>query len=174
MGCGAFFYSYWFQHASGSEWAPINIMAKELVPIIISCAVWAPLLAHKQMQFQYDSQSLWFITATFNIHITSTHLPGIHNSAADMLSRDQSEEFLTTNPKPLDYLLLSRHPSTKPSLSPNVRLDFIIIPRPLHRHPNADPTASSINTDYSYLQLIFTYCRGRQRNFVSLLSLSNV
>ena len=33
-------------------------MAKELVPIIISCAIWAPLLVHKEIQFQCDNQSL--------------------------------------------------------------------------------------------------------------------
>ena len=119
-GCGSFFYPHWFQYAWGSELAPVNIMAKELVRIIISCAVWAPLLAHKQVQFQCDNQSLvsainkgsskdrmvmhllrclWFIIATFDIHITSTHLPGIHNSTADMLSRNQSEEFLATHPQ---------------------------------------------------------------------------
>ena len=104
-------------------------MAKELVPIIISCAIWAPLLAHKQIQFQCDNQSLvsainkgsskdsmvmhllrclWFITASFNINITATHLPGIHNNAADMLSRDQGKEFLSTHPQ------ASRLPTTLP------------------------------------------------------------
>ena len=42
---------------------------------------------------------LWFIKASFDIHITATHLPGIHNNAAAyMLSRDQGEEFLATHP----------------------------------------------------------------------------
>ena len=48
-GCGAFFFPYWFQYAWTIEWTPTDIMAKELVPIIISCATWAPLLAHKQI-----------------------------------------------------------------------------------------------------------------------------
>ena len=90
----------------------IDIMAKELEPIIISCTIWAPLLVHKAIQFQCDNQSLvsdinkrsskdsmvmhllrclWFIAASFDIHITATHLPDIHYNAADMLSRDQGK-----------------------------------------------------------------------------------
>ena len=93
-------------------------MAKELVPIIISCAIWAPLLTHKEIQFRCDNQSLvsainkasskdslvmhllrclWLITASFDIHITVTQLLGIHNNAADMLSRDQGDKFLATH-----------------------------------------------------------------------------
>ena len=138
-GCGAFFYPHWFQYAWPAEWAPINIMAKELVPIIISCAVWAPLLAHKQTQFQCDNQSLvsainkgsskdnmvmhllrclWFITASFDIDITATHLPGIH----DMLSRDQGKEFLAAHSQ------VSRLPTNLPppllSLLAPERLDW--------------------------------------------------
>ena len=88
-GCGAFFFPHWFQYAWTTEWTPIDIMAKELVPIIISCAIWAPLLAHKEIQFQCDNQSLvsainkgsskdsmvmhllrclWFITASFDLN----------------------------------------------------------------------------------------------------------
>ena len=135
-GCGAFFYPHWFQYAWPAEWAPINIMAKELVPIIISCAVWAPLLAHKQTQFQCDNQSLvsainkgsskdnmvmhllrclWFITASFDINITVTHLPGIHNNAADMLSR----EILGSTPPSLPIANKSSTIPIKPFCSSN-------------------------------------------------------
>ena len=98
---------------------------------------------------------LWVITASFDIHITAIHLPGIHNNAADMLSRDQGKDFLSAHPK------TSRLPTTLPLpllslLSPQM-LDWTsiaIIPPPLHRHTVTDPAASSINTD---LQLIYIY-----------------
>ena len=38
-GSRAVFASYWFQLPWSTEWSSVNIMAKELVPIIISCAV---------------------------------------------------------------------------------------------------------------------------------------
>ena len=41
-GCGALFNNLWFQLKWSTEWKPIDIMAKELVPIVISCAIWPP------------------------------------------------------------------------------------------------------------------------------------
>ena len=93
---------------------------------------------------------LWFITASFDINITATYLPGKHNNAADMPSRDQGKEFLSTHPKPPKCLLPYLSP-TKASLSANARLYITIIPPPLHRHTIADPAASSINTDLQLL-----------------------
>ena len=87
-GCSGWLDTYWFQHAWPEEWTTINIMAKELVPIILSCAVWGPLLTKKTTVFQCDNRSvvdainkgsskdamvmhllrcLWFFTAIFDI-----------------------------------------------------------------------------------------------------------
>jgi len=46
-----------FQHtmasvAEPSEWFSISIMAKELVPIMLSCAVWGPQLAGHTVLFR--------------------------------------------------------------------------------------------------------------------------
>lgn len=119
-GCGAVFSCYWFQHAWTSEWSSSNIMAKELVPIVFSCAVWGPLLSHKSADFQCDNQSLvvainkgsakdvlvmqllrclWFFTAFFDINISATHIPGASNTAADLLSRNQAVQCLKANPQ---------------------------------------------------------------------------
>ena len=50
-GIRALFASYWFQLPWLMEWSSINIMAKELVPIIISCTVWGPLLKQRSTKF---------------------------------------------------------------------------------------------------------------------------
>ena len=118
-GSGAVFAAYWFQLPWSTEWSSINIMAKELVPIIISCAVWGPLLQKSSTKFHCDNQGLvacinkgsskdtmvmhllrclWFFTAEFDIHITATHISGKTNNAADMLSRNQTKKFLKTYP----------------------------------------------------------------------------
>jgi len=107
-------------------------MTKELVPIVVSCAVWGALLQHKNVKFHCDNQGLmeainkgsskeetmmylirclWFFTAVFDIHITATHIAGIANNAADMLSRNQSDKILmafpqiSTSPTPLSQSL---------------------------------------------------------------------
>ena len=41
-GCGASFARQWLQWQWPPQWSSIPIMAKELVPIVLSCAVWGP------------------------------------------------------------------------------------------------------------------------------------
>ena len=86
-------------------------MAKELVPIVISCAIWGPLLVGKSVLFQCDStvvvaavsessakepvvmhllRSMWFVVAHFDISISIEHISGVCNGVADMLSRDKN------------------------------------------------------------------------------------
>ena len=118
-GFKAVFVSHWFQLPWSSEWSTITIMAKEFVPIVVSCVVWGPLLQHKNTEFHCDNQGpvaainkgsskdkivmhlircLWFFTAVFDIHITATHIARISNNDADMLSRNQASKFLEAHP----------------------------------------------------------------------------
>ena len=118
-GCGAQYGDQWFQYAWPAEWYTVGIMAKELVPIVIGCAVWGPLLIKKDTELKCDNRGLvdainkgssrdemvmhllrclWFFTALFNIRVTATHIYGVNNISADMLSRNQAEHFLLTNP----------------------------------------------------------------------------
>ena len=97
------------------EWLSVNIIAKELVPIIISYAVCGPLLKQESTEFHCDNQSLvvtinkgsskdamvmhllrclWFFIAVFDINIRVPHTTGKFNNAANMLSRTQTETFL--------------------------------------------------------------------------------
>ena len=57
-GCGAVFETQWFQLARSTEWTRMDIMAKELVPIVLSCAVWGPLILGKKLEFRCDNNSL--------------------------------------------------------------------------------------------------------------------
>ena len=44
-GCGAFFKGRWPQLWWSPQWSGVHIMAKELLPIVLSCAIWGPVLA---------------------------------------------------------------------------------------------------------------------------------
>jgi len=57
-GCGACFSIQWLQWQWPSEWLPISTMAKELVPIVLSCAVWGPQLA---ALFRCDNTAWWLV-----------------------------------------------------------------------------------------------------------------
>ena len=48
----------WLQLPWLSEWSIINIMAKEMVPIVASCAFWGPLIQHKSVEFHCDNLGL--------------------------------------------------------------------------------------------------------------------
>ena len=119
-GCGALFDKHWFQYTWSDKWSTVGIMAKELVPIVLSCAIWGPLLAKKTTVFQCDNRSLveainkgsskdlmvmhllrclWFFTAVFDMQLIATHIAGVANEAADMLSRDQANQFLRSHPR---------------------------------------------------------------------------
>ena len=108
-GCGALFGHHWFKWHWSAEWSAMGIMAKELAPIVLSCAVYGPHLSRQQVLFQCDNQSLvsaiskgyskepsvmhllrclWFFTAVFDISIVAEHIAGATNCAADMLSRN--------------------------------------------------------------------------------------
>ena len=99
-------------------------MAKELAPIVLSCAVWGKLLSHKRVLFQCDNQSvvaaiqkgsskdvsvmhlmrcLWFFVAYYDIDITSTHIAGIANTTANHLSRNNLSSFFSLNPQALQH-----------------------------------------------------------------------
>ena len=57
-GCGGIFKEHWFQWPWSTEWSTTGIVAKELVPIVISCAIWGPCLAGQRVLCQCDNQSL--------------------------------------------------------------------------------------------------------------------
>ena len=57
-GCGSFFLGKWLQWEWPNERLPSNIMAKELVLIVISCAVWDPELAKHVICVQCDNSSV--------------------------------------------------------------------------------------------------------------------
>lgn len=95
-------------------------MAKELVPIVISCAIWGPLLSRKLVLFKCDNtgvvaavkkgsareplvmhllRTLWFFVAHFDLSINIEHIAGTHNGVADTLSRDNTQQFFLLHPQ---------------------------------------------------------------------------
>ena len=48
----------WLQWSSPKEWEPAEIMTKELVLIVMSCAVWGPQIAGHSTLFQCDNLGL--------------------------------------------------------------------------------------------------------------------
>ena len=119
-GCGGYFEGNWIQWQWPHDWMPIPIMAKELVPIILCCAVWGVQMRRKVVLFQCDNnavvaavkkgsskdplvmhllRALWFFVAHFDIALTIEHLSGVCNTNADQLSRNNLHPFFLANPQ---------------------------------------------------------------------------
>ena len=119
-GCGAFSDGKWFQWQWPPEILQISIMAKELIPITLSCAVWGPTVAKCKVLIQCDNLSLvsaitkgysrdkevmrllrcmWFFVAYFDLDLHVEHIPGTQNTTADQLSRNYLQSFFSSHPQ---------------------------------------------------------------------------
>ena len=119
-GCGAFWDREWIQWRWPPEWLPLNIMAKELAPIVMACAVWGPRLSKMNVLFHCDNasvvvsinkgsarqdvvmhllRSMWFFTAHYDMHVSAAHIQGAANCAADCISRGNMSSFFSMNPQ---------------------------------------------------------------------------
>ena len=119
-GCGAFSSAgEWFQYPWPKSWEAVHITAKELLPIVVACALWgqrwqgqsircrcdnAAVMAivnagrSKDVRIMHLMRSLFFFTARYSIVLRAEHLPGICNEAANALSRDNLPLFFQQVP----------------------------------------------------------------------------
>ena len=120
-GCGAFTErGEWFQYRWPAEWESVHITVKELLPIVVSVAVWGHSWRGCTIRCRCDNAAvvaiirsgssrdptamhlmrcLFFFTARYQIVLAPEHIPGKLNAAADSLSRDALPSFLQLMPK---------------------------------------------------------------------------
>ena len=119
-GCGAFSNTgAWFQFQWPPSWSDIHITPKELLPIIVACAVWGHVWKGMTVRCLCDNAAvvaiirsgsardpttmhlmrcLFFFTAAHQLRLAPLHLPGRENVAADHLSRNALQSFLQLVP----------------------------------------------------------------------------
>ena len=115
-GCGAWCDTQWFQR----EWDPVlldlPIVVKELLPIVLACAVWGPQWGARCMVIHCDNQAvmaslrsrtsrhthclhmmraLVFVEARRSFHLRPQYISTKVNHLADDLSRNNLPSFLT-------------------------------------------------------------------------------
>ena len=141
IGCGAWSGRHWFQYFWPDEFAARSIAVKELVPIVMACIVWGKIWRQQNVLAHCDNQavvevintgsckdpelmqllrSLFFITAHLEITLRAAHIPGLLNTGADALSRDNL------------ILFHSQVPAARPSPTPlpPAAIDLLIHCRP--------------------------------------------
>ena len=118
-GCGAWSQSNWFQFQWPEESRHHHIAFKELVAVLLACAVWGSKWHGTRIICRCDNQAavqsitnrscrdpslmhllrcLFFLEAYFEFELTAIHIPGVHNDLADDLSRDRLSSFLSKAP----------------------------------------------------------------------------
>jgi hypothetical protein len=127
FGCGAVWAHRWIQFKWPQSYAPVAIAPKELVPVVMACIIWGRAwqgqVVHvhcdneavvsvlnsgcsKDAQLMHLVRSLFFVLATWDISLHSRHIPGVFNTVADAISRDDIT------------LLFSKVPSADPHPTP--------------------------------------------------------
>ena len=128
FGCGAWnpATSEWFQMQwstgqgqvqSGIEEEGITL--KELLPVVLACAIWGRYWAGQVVRFYCDNtgavavvnsgysripqimhllRCLFFIRARFHVEVWATHTPGVQNGMADAISRNNLHYFFYQAP----------------------------------------------------------------------------
>ena len=119
-GCGAWHGTKWFQLRWESEMEPLSIMVKELIPIVLACAIWGPTWKNHAVLCYCDNQAvvacikskttknkhcmhmlrtLAFIEAHHHFHLRPLYINTRLNHIADDLSRDNLHSFFTKVPQ---------------------------------------------------------------------------
>ena len=121
-GCGAFVKqsNQWFQLQWPPAWSSKDIAVKEMVPIVISTAIWGRSWSNSTVTFRSDNMTvvhtlskgssrdphlshllrcLFFFEAHFKFEHTASHIPGKLNVAADALSRNNATTFFSLSPQ---------------------------------------------------------------------------
>ena len=119
VGVGGQFGRRWFSRALSSFEESSSICFRELLAVVAACYCWGSLLAGRRVLLECDNESvvhcmnngtskcvnvmslmrkLFFVAAKFNFDIRLTHVAGIDNVAADLLSRLKVKEFLVEFP----------------------------------------------------------------------------
>ena len=139
-GCGAWHGRHWFQLRWDERSAGLQIMIKELLPVVLACAVWGPLWAHTRVVCLCDNQAvvaclhscttrdshcmhmlrtLAFVEARHAFSLCPQYISTHDNHMADDLSRDNLSSFLSkvpgayprATPLPIQLLVLLLDPS---------------------------------------------------------------
>ena len=111
-GCGAIWATRWIQCEWQSTWVGKSIALKELLPIVLACAIWGALWSHKRIQVLCDNAAvieiinaktsrcrdimhllrcLHFFLAYHDCTLQAVHVPGVLNVAADAISRNRPQ-----------------------------------------------------------------------------------
>ena len=110
-GCGCYWLGRWFQLEWTPQWRDKSIAQKELLPMVITCAIWGANWRGETVAARSDNMTavavissrssrdpelmhllrcLFFFEARHSFRLEATHIPGKDNVLADDLSRNHA------------------------------------------------------------------------------------
>ena len=140
-GCGSYWSGRWFQLEWVPQWRDKPITQKELLPIVIACAIWGANWRGEAVVARSDNTAavavinsrssrdpelmhllrcLFFFEARHSFRLEAAHIPGKDNVLADNLSRNRASSFLLKVPTA----------QSSPSLTPSQLLDLLMVRQP--------------------------------------------
>ena len=108
-GCGAVWNGRWIQLEWNGSWSQQCIAAKELLPITLACAMWGAEWQNRQVLVLSDNMAvvnimasqtsrdtvimhllrcMHFFCVMHGISVRAEHIPGVNNTVADAISRN--------------------------------------------------------------------------------------
>ena len=127
FGCGAFVPTVgWFSLRWPDSWRCVDISTMELVLVILAAALWGKFWSGSHICFHSDNMGVIgvlksgsarsaiqmhllrcfaFFAAFFKFNYSTQHVPGVLNTAADALSRDELTLFFSLVPQTPRYTL---------------------------------------------------------------------
>ena len=140
-GCGGCWGQQWFQWKWEGPSVSWLISPKELLPILFAMVVWGRQWKGQEIECRCDNMAvvavinsgrsketvlmhllrcMFFIAAHFDLRVRATHVPGVSNTAADALSRDDVPRFLQVVPEA----------ATSPTPLPTAVVDLVVKEQP--------------------------------------------
>ena len=131
----------WLQFRWPGEWGGRNITLKEILPVVLACAIWGQewkgttVVAHvdnqgavavlnagysKEGQIMHLMRCLFFITTWCQFRLRAVYIPGRMNQAADAISRDDLTRFFS----------LAQGASPTPAALPAELLQLLVVSQP--------------------------------------------
>ena len=124
VGCGAWWCPQWIQlkWAPGMKFGELPITQKEVLPVVLACAVWGKQWSGSAVMVHCDNEAavsvlnsgysrdpnimhllrcLFFIKASYHLSLRVVHIPGKQNVVADAISRNLLSTLSVQVPAPL-------------------------------------------------------------------------
>ena len=118
-GCGAFWLPHWFQIPWSVRFQHFSIQVKEMIPAVVAAAIYGKAWTGKMVEFKIDNQAvvdilmsgysrephlmhlmrlMVFFASSYQFHFAASHIPGVENTLADAISRNNASSFIRQAP----------------------------------------------------------------------------